>query len=152
MKVVKSLALIMALAVTGLAFTAARDEIRRELEAVYAKIETAMKAKDIAALEALLDEGYEKTSGKETFDRAQTIARMRQNLDMTKSIDEVEMTIDKIEQVEGNYIVDYTQKVKGTLVIEGKEEAFDITSKGRDWWVKNDDGKWICVGAESIED
>jgi hypothetical protein len=77
---------------------------------------------------------------------------MKKSLEAVKTVESVKTTIDKIKQVEGNQIVDYTQTAKVKITDEnGKDQSVVITTKGRDWWVKDDDGEWICVSAERIE-
>jgi ketosteroid isomerase-like protein len=152
---VKNALLIVMLAVFGFAAPSvvrADDDTRKELEAVYAKIDKAIENKDIKTLEALLDEDYEKQSGDKTIKRPEAVAEMKKNLDAVKSVESNKTTIDKINQVEGNQIVDYTQVSKITITgDDGKDKTLTVTSKGRDWWVKGDDGKWICVAAERVD-
>jgi hypothetical protein len=103
-------------------------------------------------LESLLADDYEKQSGGKTIKRAESVERMKKSFDAVKDIESVETKIDKIQQVEGNQIVDYTQTAKVTVTGEdGKDKSVTITNKGRDWWVKGEDGKWLCVSAEEIE-
>lgn len=154
MKVIKSLVLVLMLAAINLAaaqINKADDEIRKELEAVYAKIDTASVAKDTETLESLLAEDYEKREGDKKLNRAEAIAEMKKSFESVKKIESSKTTIDKIEQVEGNYIVDYTTAGKAVIIgADGKETVAEGTSKGRDWWVKDDDGKWHCVASETL--
>ena len=155
MNAVKSLVIILMLGAIGLASTnviTVVDDTRKELEAVYAKIDKAIKDKDIETLESLLGEDYEKQADGKTIKRAEAIAQMKKSFEIAISVESFKTTIDKIKQVEGNQIVDYTQTAKIKITDEnGKDQSKVITTKGRDWWVKDDDGKWICVGAERIE-
>ena len=154
MKVIKSFVLVIMLAAVSLAavhINKADDEIRKELEVIYAKIDAASVAKDVKTFESLLADDYEKREGDKTLNRAEAIAAMKKALDSVKKIESSKTTIDKIEQVEGNYIVDYTMVGKAVVVgADGKETSVEGTSKGRDWWVKDDDGKWHCVASESM--
>lgn len=76
---------------------------------------------------------------------------MKQHFEMTKEFTSVKTKIDKIRHVEGNEIVDYTMAIKGTVTGEnGKDATLEVNGKGRDWWVKGDDGKWICVAGEEL--
>lgn len=154
MKVIKSFVLVIMLAAVSLAavhINKADDEIRKELEAIYAKIDAASVAKDMETMESLLADDYEKREGDKTLNRAEAIAQMKKALDSVKKIESSKTTIDKIEQVEGNYIVDYTMVGKAIVVgADGKETVAEGTSKGRDWWVKDDEGKWHCVASESM--
>jgi ketosteroid isomerase-like protein len=155
MKAIKSLVLIILLGAISLASTnviTIADDIRKELEAVYAKIDEAIKDKDLKTLESLLSEDYEKQAEGKTIKRPEAIAQMKKSLEAVKTVESVKTTIDKIKQVEGNQIVDYTQTAKVKITDEnGKDQSVVITTKGRDWWVKDDDGEWICVSAERIE-
>lgn len=152
MKTVKILVLVLALAVISLAATNAvgiDDEVRQELETAYAKIDAAIKEKDVDTLASFLSEDYEKRAGDKKMNREETIAEMKKTFEMVKKIESAKTTIDKIQQVEGNYIVDYTET--GKVVLVGSDTAIEATTKGRDWWVKNDDGKWHCVAAEKLD-
>lgn len=129
----------------------ADEKVRKELAAVYVKIDAAVKAKDLKTLGALLSEDYEGNSEGKKLTKAQTVAEMKRNFEAVKEITAVKTTIDKIQHVEGNEIVDYTQTVKGTIAgPDGKDHALDVSVKGRDWWVKGEDGKWICVAGEDV--
>jgi len=155
MNFVKSLALIFMLAGVSLAsanvFTLL-DDIRKELEAVYAKIDKATEDKDVKTLESLLAEDYEKVADGKTLKRDETVARMKKSFEIVKDIESSKTKIDKIEQVEGNQIVDYTTVAKVTITDEDeKDKSMTVTSKGRDWWVKNEDGEWICVSSERLD-
>lgn len=143
----------MALAILNFVNLASADEsVRKELEAVYAKIDAAVKAKDVATLESLLADDYEKRAGGKTLNQEQTIAEMKKNFEMVKRVESVKTTINKIQQVEGNEIVDYTQTGKVTVTgADGKDQTIEVTTKGRDWWVKGDDGNWVCVASERVE-
>ncbi|MDQ4123272.1 MAG: nuclear transport factor 2 family protein [Acidobacteriota bacterium] len=124
-------------------------KVRKELAAVYAKVDAAVKAKDLKALESLLADDYEGRSDGKKMNKAETIARMKQHFEMVKEFTSSKTKIDKIQHLEGNEIVDYTQTIKGTVAgPNGKDVPLDVSVKGRDWWVKNDDGKWICVAGE----
>lgn len=154
MKFIKSGILVMLLALVSFGYSKiiSSDDTRKELEAVYAKIDAALENKDIKVIESLLSDDYEKRIGDKTLNRSEVIASMKQGFDAVKKIDSSETKIEKIEQVEGNEIVDYTQTVKATMKgTNGKDESMTHETKGRDWWVKNDDGKWICVSSERRE-
>jgi ketosteroid isomerase-like protein len=149
---------MLMLAVAGLAFsnvlitTTAANDAKKELAAVYAKIDAAIKNKDVKTLASLLAEDYEKEVEGKKLNRAETIAEMKENFEAIKSIDSIKTTIDKIQHVEGNEIVDYTQTGKATVKGEGgKDQTVSVTSKGRDWWVKDDDGDWMCVSSEKLD-
>lgn len=143
--------MLAALSLAAVPINKADDEIRKELEAIYAKIDAASVAKDVETLESLLATDYEKREGEKTMNRAEAVAEMKKTLDSVKKIESSKTTIDKVEQVEGNYIVDYTTFGKAVIAgADGKETVAEGTVKGRDWWVKNDEGKWHCVASESI--
>ncbi len=157
MKLFKTAFLVLTLLLTGLTYinsaSANDDDVRKELEAVYAKIAAAVKAKDMKTVESLLGDDYEKQVGDKTIKRAEVIAQMKKSFEMTKEIKSAKIVIDKIQHVEGNEIVDYTQTMKGVIVgADGKDETVEAVSKGRDWWVKDDDGNWMCVSSERIGD
>jgi ketosteroid isomerase-like protein len=154
MKVVKNLILILMFAIAGLAYAnvEVNDDTRKELEAVYAKIDAAVKAKDVKTLASLLSEDYEKLIKGKTLKRDEAVAQMKDSFKAVKEILSVKTTIDKIKQVEGNEIVDYSQTAKVTVVGEdGRDQTVVATFKGRDWWVKNDEGNWICVSSERMD-
>lgn len=155
MYLIKSTVLIVMLVAISFASAGAvraAGDIRKELETVYAKIDKAVENKDMKTLESLLGEDYEKHIGDKTINRAEAVAEMKKSFAVVKSVESSKTTIDKIEQVEGNQIVDYTEVSKITITGEdGKDKSITVTSKGRDWWVKEEDGDWICVSAKRIE-
>lgn len=155
MKLVNSACLILALVLVGLGYakaTVGRDDVRKELEAVYAKIDKAIVASDMKTLESLLAADYEKIDGEKTIKRSEALAEMKASFEAVKDIVSCKTTIDKIQQVEGNQIVDYTMVSKVVIVgADGKDKTMEVTNKGRDWWVENEDGEWSCVGAERVK-
>lgn len=155
MKSIKGAFLILALALIGFGYANAAfnaDETRQELEAVYAKIDAAIVASDMKTLEALLADDYEKIDGDKTIKRSEAVAEMKKSLESVKDVESCKTTINKIRQVEGNQIVDYTQIAKVVVAgADGKDKTMEFTTKGRDWWVKDDDGEWSCVGAERVK-
>lgn len=155
MKFVNSAFLILTLVLVGLGYanaTSSADDVRKELEAVYAKIDRAIVNSDMKTLESLLADDYEKIDGDKTIKRADAIAAMKASLESVKDVESCKTTINKIRQVEGNQIVDYTQIAKVTVAgAGGKDETMEITTKGRDWWVADEDGEWTCVAAERVK-
>lgn len=155
MNFVKSLALILMIVTVGLASTnvfTPIDDTRKELEAVYAKIDKATEDKDVKTLESLLAEDYEKEVDGKTLKRTETVARMKKSFEAVKDIESSKTKIDKIEQVEGNQIVDYTTVAKVTVTdADGTDKSMTVTSKGRDWWIKDENGNWICVSSERLD-
>lgn len=142
------------LALAGLSFVnlaQADEKVRKELAAVYAKIDAAVKAKDLKAISAILSDDYEGRSKDKKMTKAETVAEMKRYFGMVKKYAVSKTKIDKITHVEGNEIVDYTMAIKGTIAgPNGKDQTLEVNSKGRDWWIKGDDGKWICVAGEEI--
>ncbi|MDQ2747226.1 MAG: hypothetical protein M3T96_08210 [Acidobacteriota bacterium] len=155
MKFVNGAFLILALALVGFGYasrTFNTDDTRKELEAVYAKIDKAIVESDMETLESLLADDYEKTDGDKIIKRPEAVAEMKKSLESVKEVKSCKTTIDKIQQVEGNQIVDYTQVAKIVVVgSDGKDKIMDFTNHGRDWWVKGEDGEWSCVAAERIK-
>lgn len=141
-------------ALAGLSFVnlaQADQKVRKELAAVYAKIDAAVKAKDLKAVSAFLSDDYEGRSEGKKKTKDETVAEMKQHFGMVKKFTVSKTKIDKITHVEGNEIVDYTMAIRGTVAgPNGKDQTLEVNSKGRDWWIKRDDGKWICVAGEEI--
>lgn len=126
------------------------DKIRQELEAVYAKIDAALKAKDLKILDSLLSDNYEGLGEESTFTKEETLASIKRNFEMAKEITFAQTTIDGIRRVGKNEIVDYTQTVKA--VIDGgdrRNHSLEIVAKGRNWWIK-EKNRWVCVAGEEI--
>lgn len=142
------------LAIAGLSFVnlaQADEKVRKELAAVYAKIDAAVKAKDLKTVESFLAKDYEGRSEGKTKTKAETVAEMKQHFGRVKQFTSSKTKIDKIQHVEGNEIVDYTMLIKGTVAgPNGKNQTLEVNSKGRDWWVKGDNGKWMCVAGEEL--
>ena len=150
----KTLLAFALLAIAGLSFVnlaQADEKVRKELAAVYAKIDAAVKAKDLKTVESFLAKDYEGRSEGKTKTKAETVAEMKQHFESVKKFTSSKTKIDKIQHVEGNEIVDYTLSIKGTVAgPNGKDQTLEVNSKGRDWWVKGDNGKWMCVAGEEL--
>ncbi len=155
MKFLNGAFLILALALVGFGYashTFNPNDTRKELEAVYAVIDKAIVESDMETLESLLADDYEKMDGEKTIKRAEAVAEMKKSFESVKDVESCKTTIDKIQQVEGNQIVDYTQIAKVVVAgSDGKDKSMEYTTKGRDWWVKGEDGEWSCVGAERVK-
>ena len=132
------------------AFVSADESVKKELEAVYAKIDATIKAKDIKSLESFLTKDFEMIEDGKKLNRAETLAQWEKQFEMLSEVTTFKTTIDKIQHVEGNEVVDITQTVKGTFKgADGKTHTLEAVGKSRDFWTKSEDGKWLC---NTIED
>ena len=87
MKIAKSLIVVLTLVATSLTYANVAkltDDVRKELEAVYAKIDAAIEEKDVKTLESLLGEDYEKQVDGKTLKRDEAVAQMKKVLKQSK--------------------------------------------------------------------
>ncbi len=152
----KSLSFMLAallLATLGFGYTArAEDDPNvKELTAIYAELDAAFKAKNLELLTSYYAKDYTVEQKGKTLKREEAIASLEEGLAVVKEISSATSTIIKVEQVEGNYIVDLTQVAKGTIAgPDGKDHVLEVSGKSRDWWIKTDDGKWENIHGEDL--
>ena len=141
------------LATLGFGYTArAEDDPNvKELTAIYAKLDAAFKAKDLELLTSYYAKDYTAEQKGKTLKREEAVASLGEALSIVKEISSATSTIVKVEQVEGNYIVDLTQVAKGTIAgPDGKDHVLEASGKSRDWWIKTDEGKWENIHSEDL--
>lgn len=141
----------LAIGALGFSTIATADgDVKKELTAVYAKMDAAIKARDMKTVISYLGDDFEMTADGKTMKRAEAVAHMQKQMDTVKEFTMFKSTIEKIEHVEGNEIADVKQEGKFTAVINGKEHTVEAVAKVREWWIKTDEGKWLCIGSEEL--
>jgi hypothetical protein len=130
------------------------DQVRKELEAIYAQIDRSFKDKDFAYVKSLKTPDYtEKTKEGRVRDREESDAKgdlAFQNLSEVKSYS---TTINSVEQGKsGNQVIVATSETGAFLFKEagGEEHEIEIESKQRDIWLRTDAG-WRLQYHEELE-
>lgn len=154
MKAARSLFIVLTLVLAGLSFinfAAADDSVKKELEAIYAKMDKAIKAKDLKTLETFYAEDFELIMDGKAHKRAEAWEVLKKQIEMMKEFSQVKTTIEKIQHVEGNEVADVKYEVKGTIILpDGKDGALDVVGKSREFWQKGEDGKWLMNTSEDL--
>lgn len=149
-----ALSLLMMLAAMFMPVSPARadeKELRKEFEAIYAKVDEAIKNKDVKALTAMLaDDFTSKEEDGKILDREQSIAAVTQSMAAIKEVHSVATKIDSLKESNGQVAVEYTQTVKATINgPDGNTHEIVATQKGRDTWVRTD-RDWMIKQGENL--
>lgn len=134
--------------ILGVSFTvSAQDEIYAEdvveLKIVYTKLDKAAKTLDLKAFETYLGENFRLETVEENLNKQQTLTKLKHQFALTNEISEAVTTINKIEIVNGNYVLDVTFVLVGKLATpNGKSVKFSVTSKSTDIWRRDRWGNW----------
>lgn len=147
-------ALILLLAAAAISFGSVAqggDDPDKELKALYAKMDVAVKAKDIKALTQYLNDDFTFDIDGKTLKRAEAIGMFQKSFEQVGEISGVKTVVTKIQQVEGNYIVDSTQTLNATVTLpSGKKSQIEAVGKSRDWWIKMEDKGWKIIHSEDM--
>ncbi len=145
--------LISILAMSGFAF--AQDEsVRKEIESLYAKRDEAFKAKDASFIKSLLADDYtDKDKDGKITNRADFIKTI-ENSFADKDVKEISNST-KIKTVkqgkDGNeMLVDTSQTIKFTFMIDGQTSQLQLNGKFRDTWMRTDSG-WKLKFSEMLD-
>lgn len=125
----------------------AQDEIYpediNELKIVYTKLDNAAKTLDLRTFEKYLGENFKLETVEENLNKKQMLAKLKDQFAKVNEISEAASTIDKIEAIDGNYVLDVTFVMVGKLALPGgKSVKFSITSKSTDIWHRDRWGNW----------
>ena len=126
-------------------------ELRKEFEAIYARVDQAIKNKDTKSLIAMLaDDFTSKEEDGKILDREQSIASVTQSMAAIKEVHSAATKIDSLKEGNGQVVVDYTQTVKATIDgADGSTHEIVATQKGRDTWARTDHD-WILKQGENL--
>jgi len=130
------------------------DSVRKELEALYAKRDQAVKAKDANSFKSLLADDYtEKDKDGKITNRVDSIKEIEKNF-ADKDVKETSSST-KIEGVkqgkDGNeMLVDTSQVQKMTAMMDGQLHQLEFNGKYRDTWVRTDAG-WKLKYSEMLD-
>lgn len=114
-----------------------------ELKTVYTEFDKATRELNTKAFEKYLSENYLLEAGEEILDKRQMIANLKGQFSLIKEITESVSVIEKIEIVQGSYILDVVTISVGKIkTSSGKIKGFAITSKSTDVWQKDRRGDW----------
>ena len=150
MKNVRSIlmfALICAAASTIMA-QADMAKYENELRAIYPKLDTALKAKDLKKLTAYYDNKYTLVSDGKTLDRVAAVGQWKSVLDFLQNVEKLETHIEKVTLAGGKYSIYYTQASRGTVQFPGSPVLpFTYDSKVTDTWVRDQKGVWKTISS-----
>jgi hypothetical protein len=123
---------------------------RNTFEIIYAQ---AIKHKDMEVIFGYETDDFSiKTLSGQILNHQQADAIVRKNLQMMKTISQVDVKIVTFETENGQTIVVESQKITATLADnEGREHALIDLSKSRDTWVQVE-GQWKVKFSEFLED
>jgi ketosteroid isomerase-like protein len=146
-------ALILGTFILASPSSAQETDVRKELEALYAKRDAALKAKDVAYITSLeTDDFTKKSKDGKTVDRKQADADMDMINTIIKEVTTFKTTVDDVKQGENGEVTVLISD-KGALIMIGegnKEQKLEGSGKGRDVWVKTDQG-WKIKSHEELE-
>lgn len=119
-----------------------------ELRAIYPKLDSALKAKDLKQLTAFYDEKYTLVADGKTMQRSEAVDQWKSVLDFLRTVDKLVTKIEKVTLSDGKYSVDYSQSSSGKVQFPGSPELpFTYDSKVTDTWVRDQKGVWKTVGS-----
>ena len=130
------------------------DDVRKELEAAYAKRDKAFKDKDGALIKSFEADDYiQKTKDGTVADRAIVDPQTDQLLSIVKEIRILTTTVDKVTpgKEPNQYLAEVSSK--GDFTIAGGDGALHqvvASAKLRDTWIKTKDG-WKIKYHEELE-
>mgnify|MGYP001797249333 CR=1 FL=1 len=120
-----------------------RGKYEDELRAIFPKLDTALKAKDLKKLTAYYDNKYTLVSDGKTLDRVAAVGQWKSVLDFLQKVEKLETHIEKVTFAAGKYSVDYAQASRGTVQFhESPVLPFTYDIKVTDTWFRDQKGMW----------
>jgi ketosteroid isomerase-like protein len=142
---------LLMIAVTTPAFSADKETVRRELQAIYERGDRAWREKDLRAIMAPVAADFtgKQLDGK-TVDRAQSEATNKAILELVKSFRETSATVGEVVIRGDEAIITVNGKATGVLLDpQGKEKSFTQLGVWRDTWRKTAGG-WKIRREEDV--
>ena len=144
------LLIIAAFTLNSVAF-ADDDPALKEIEAVYKKMDELIVKKDVKALNSYLADDYTFALNGKNLKRDEVIAQTEQNFSMVKEVTSAVSKLEKIQKVEGSYVVDVNFTLKGKVAgQDGQDHELVVVAKSRDKWTKTKDGSWKTNSGEDL--
>ena len=143
----------LSILIFGVAVKADDGHARKEIEAIYAKRDKAMMAKDFAFIKSTQSEEYtEKKKDGKVLNREQADAEIDQLAPMIKEVQSFWTKVESVKEGEDDeVIVQITDGGKISLVDpEGKPHIIEGSGRARDTWEHTDKG-WKIKSHESLE-
>lgn len=155
----KRLITLVSILILGAAFSSvqaqsqARNVIRKELEAKYAKVVDAYRNKDIKAfMENKTPDFTGKSLNGNIATREQVEAGVKQRMERIKKLNYLKIKIKKITVI-GNVASAITTQEFSRVITNAQGQEQTVVSKGtthRDTWVKTENG-WMLKSVEEIK-
>lgn len=120
----------------------------KELRAIYPKLDSSLKAKDLEKLTAYYGENFTLVSDGKTIDRVEAIDQWRSVLGFIRTVDKLQTRIEKITSADGKYVVDYSQSSSGKVQFpDSPLLPFTYDSKVTDTWIRDKKGVWKTLSS-----
>ncbi len=114
-----------------------------ELTEIYREFDKEAKKLETKTIEKYLDESYSIETGKVKLNKKQVLEGVKTFYNTVREISEAKSTIEKIEFVNGNYVLQVASRNKGKIALpDGRIVDFLFTTKSTDFWKKNKELKW----------
>ena len=128
-------------------YVSAQNEIYAEdigeLKIIYTKLDKASKSSDLKTFEIYLGENFRLETVEENLNKRQMLTKLKEQFALVSEISEANSTINEINAVDGNYVLDVTFVLVGKLAMpDGKSVKFSIASKSTDIWHRDRWGNW----------
>src|SRR5258708_3572967 len=140
-KFIFCIGILVSILVMGSFVAAQDDSVRKELEAVYAKRDQAIKARDADFLKSLLADDYtEKDKDGKIKNRADAIKSLEKNA-VDKDVKDVSSATTIVSVKQGKdaneVIVETSLTLNVTAMINGQPHQIEANGKSRDTWMRN---------------
>lgn len=124
---------------------------RHALEAIYAKVDQAIKNKDVKSIRAYMTEDFSlKRQDGKVLNRNESLDSIEQSLGQLGEIHSSTTTINDLKEVEGTAVADTTQVLKARIDgPDNKSHELVATAKSRDTWSQTEHG-WMIKRSEDL--
>lgn len=149
-KTLYTLSALLAVSVALSSGSAARADDKSDINALYTKIEAAMKAKNVKGIMALGTPDFVTIDHGQKMDAKQSAAMMEQQFKMIKSFDSLKMKLSKIDIKGKNAVATTTYSFNGDITgPDGKQHKMADKGVTKDILVKTPKG-WLFKSSETI--
>ena len=128
------------------------ESSRTQLEAVYEKIDAALKTRNIGAMFVYWAPDFTETEAGKESTSEEIEADLRALFAKISVVSNVSHKISSIKIVDRNHVIEVKRIIEGDLIVKGKKAFFEYNYQAEEFWNENEPGSWKLKRSEILND
>jgi ketosteroid isomerase-like protein len=128
------------------------ESSRTYLEAVYEKIDAALKTRNLGAMFVYWAPDFTEIQGGKESASNEAEAAFNALFAKISVVSSVTHKINNIKTVDGNYVVEVTRTIEGDMTIKSKKVFFEYSYQASESWSEPERGLWKLKTSEILND